>query len=123
MGGPSVLQGEQPAASRVLELLESGRAVMSWVNIGEAAYVIQRRHGRDAANETVDDLRARLASAVDADADLTRQAARIKAAGGMSYADAFAAATASIRGAVLLTGDLELLGPDRGWRTEDLWNA
>lgn len=117
------LQGEQPAATRVLQVLESGRAVMSWVNLGEVAYIVERRHGRGAADETVDDLRARLASTVEADADLTRRAARIKAAGGMSYADAFAAATASARDAILLTGDPELLRASSSWRSQDLRNA
>lgn len=96
---------------------------MSWVNLGEVAYIVERRHGPAAADETVDDLRARLASTVDADADLTREAARIKAAGGMSYADAFAAATASTRDAVLLTGDPELLRDSPSWRAQDLRNA
>ena len=41
---------------------------------------------------------------VDVDLDLTREAARFKAAGGLSYADCFAAALASQRGTSLLTG-------------------
>lgn len=117
------LQGEQPAADRVLQALESDGTAMCWVNLGEVAYIVERRHGRGAADDAIDDLRARLGATVDADAQLTREAARIKVAGGMSYADAFAAATASARDAVLLTGDPELLTSGMSWRAEDLRRA
>lgn len=65
-----------------------------------------------------DDVAADL-PAVVADAKLTRQAARIKVAGGMSDAEAFAAATALVEEAVLFTGDPELL-ESAGWRVHDL---
>jgi PIN domain nuclease of toxin-antitoxin system len=34
------LEGEEPAASRVQEALVS-RPVMSWINVGEVAYVVE----------------------------------------------------------------------------------
>lgn len=117
------LQGERPAADRVLQALESDDAAMCWVNLGEVAYIVERRHGRGAADGAIGDLRARLGATVDADAQLTREAARIKVAGGMSYADAFAAATAGARDAILLTGDPELLTSGTSWRVEDLRRA
>ena len=48
------------------------------------------------------------------------QAAAIKAEYALSYADAFAVATALAHDAVLLTGDPELLNADPAWRIEDV---
>lgn len=115
----ALLQGEEPAASRVAEALESDRAAMCWINLGEVAYIVERRHGDRVAAQTVDDLRGRLGSVVEAGGELTLVAARIKAGGGMSFADAFAAALAVETDAVLLTGDPELLYAAT-WRAEDL---
>ncbi|MGO9961864.1 MAG: PIN domain-containing protein, partial [Acidimicrobiales bacterium] len=44
---------------------------------------------------------------LEIDDDLVRRAAGIKAQGGMSYADAFAAGAASVLGCPVLTGDQE----------------
>jgi predicted nucleic acid-binding protein len=48
------------------------------------------------------------------------EAEAIKARHSMAYADAFAVAIAIGRGAVLLTGDPEILGGDASWLTADL---
>ena len=48
------------------------------------------------------------------------EAAAIKAQHAVSYADAFAVATAGAHGAVLVTGDPEILAGDPSWQTEDL---
>ena len=53
------------------------------------------------------------------DRALILEAARIKADYPMSYADAFAAATAIQLGAPLWTGDPELLVADAAWQTVD----
>ena len=47
-------------------------------------------------------------------------AARIKASHPLAYADAFALATAEAHGAVLLTGDPEILAAKGPWRVQDL---
>ena len=115
-----LLEGAEPAASRVQAELDSGRKpVMSWINLGEVYYVVRRLHGYDAAESVVRDLRPKL----DLDLpDATRilQAATIKADHACGYADAFAAATALAYQAPLLTGDPELLLPGAPWAHQDL---
>lgn len=114
-----LLEGVDPAASRVEALLEGDDSpVMSWINLGEVAYVVERVHGADEADRVVRDLRP-LLRLDDATQDRVLAAARIKATYLLAYADAFAAATALAHDAVLLTGDPELLG-DTQWATEDL---
>lgn len=114
-----LLEGAEPAASRVQSTLDVGDAVMSWINLGEVFYVIRRLHGHDSAASVVRDLRPLL------DLDLPDnvrviEAATIKADHAMAYADAFAAATAIAHDATLLTGDPELLLTGSAWRHEDL---
>lgn len=93
---------------RVLELLGDEQPLMSWINLGEIAYLEERRLGRLRADEIVDAL-ARAVRAELPDVALVRAAAHCKAQGGLSYADAFAAATAIRHDADLLTGDDELV--------------
>jgi predicted nucleic acid-binding protein len=88
--------------------IEEG-AIASWINLGEVLYIEIRRHGEERASAVVESLAEQLAHVEDADAELTRAAARIKAGGGVSYADCFAVATAERHAAPLLTGDPELL--------------
>lgn len=113
------LDGDEPAATIVQRALETERPWMSWLNLGEVAYVIQRRHGADEADLVVRQLRAALA--LD-DVTPTRvlAAARIKAKHPIAFADCFAAATAKAHAATLLTGDPELLDRKVGCRTRDL---
>lgn len=114
-----LLEGAEPAASRVAQVLEAGRPVMSWINLGEVFYIVRRDLGDDEAHEVVRDLRRGL----DPDPPSEHRvlsAAAIKADHPMAYADAFAAATAAARGAILLTGDPELLVDGAPWEWEDL---
>lgn len=92
---------------------------MSWLNLGEVAYLIERRHGTDQAADVLQQLRAALLLD-DVTADRVLAAARIKAAHPIAFADCFAAATAAGHRATLLTGDPELLERDVGCRTRDL---
>lgn len=115
----ALLEGAEPAAERVEQVLDEGRPVMSWINLGEVYYILHRDQGESEAQEVVRDLRLRL------DLDLPSEgrilsAAAIKADYPMAYADAFAAATAVAHSATLLTGDPELLLPGSPWRWEDL---
>jgi predicted nucleic acid-binding protein len=114
-----LLEDSGPAARMVEELLGRDRPAMSWINLGEVFYVVRRRHGDDAASETVRDVR----DVVDArlpDERLILDAARLKAGHPMSYADAFAAAQAIALDAELWTGDPELLVDGSAWRWRDL---
>ena len=115
----ALLDGSEPAATEVDRLLEQERPAMSWINLGEVFYVLHRRHGERAAAETVRDLRTSV-DALGPSPDLVIAAARLKATFPLSYADAFAAATAIDRSATLWTGDPELLVEGAPWAWHDL---
>ena len=53
------LDGEEPALSRIEGLLGS-RPAVSWVNLVEVYYRVERDHGRVAADDTLGALRAAL---------------------------------------------------------------
>lgn len=113
------LDGDEPAATVVQREFAKERPVMSWLNLGEVAYQLQRRHGAEEANDVV----RRLRSAVTLDAvtpERVLAAARLKADHPIAFADCFAAATAAAYRATLLTGDPELLDRKLGCRIRDL---
>ncbi len=101
------LDGEPPALARVEDILAS-RPVVSWVNLVEVYYRVERDHGRSAADETLASLRASLAPDLPGTARMI-EAARLKAVAPIALADCFALATAAAHGLVLLTGDPEIL--------------
>lgn len=101
------LDGEEPALSRVNAVIDS-RPVVSWVNLVEVYYRIERDHGRDAADDTLTALRRRLSPDLPGTARMI-EAARLKARAPVALADCFAAASAAAHGLVLLTGDPELI--------------
>jgi len=103
---------DEPSAEIVenyLNLSKNGKAklYMNVVNLGEVYYVLSRRKGVDVANIAVALLKREPITFVVADERLALMAGRIKAFHKLSYADAFAAATAIDLDAVLLTGDDE----------------
>lgn len=113
------LEGE-PAGQQVADVLTGGEPWMTLVNLGEALYVVERSRGKAAA----DDVYAFLLAAerpgggvpirwLPVDSALVRRAASLKAAGGLSYADCFAAAAAAILGCPVLTGDPEFRAAER----------
>lgn len=110
-----------PAVARAID--ESDVAVMSWVNLGEVAYIASRRDGWERAQAVVRDVAGSLLRAEQPDPDLVLDAARWKADGGISYADAFAAATAARHGCPLLTGDPELIALEGRIAVRDLRRA
>ena len=57
------VDGEQPATEAVQQAFETERPWMSWLNLGEVAYQVQRRHGAAEARLIVRRLRA--AAAMD----------------------------------------------------------
>lgn len=101
------LDGEEPAISRVNAVIES-RPVVSWVNLAEVYYRVERDHGRDAADDTLTALRRQLSPDLPGTARMI-ETARLKARAPIALADCFAAATAAAHGLVLLTGDPELV--------------
>lgn len=112
------LEGVEPAAGRA-EVSLASRPVMSWINSGEVASVVQRSAGADEARRVVRELRRVLTLELPTEARVL-EAANIKAAYPMAYADAFAVATAVAHRAVLLTGDPEIIDAGGAWLTEDL---
>lgn len=98
---------DEPAAARVERVIEDGDALMSWVNLGEVYYQTIRRRDEPRARVAVEAIRRRM-QVEEADPDLVLAAARVKAQGGVSYADAFCIATAQRHGAALYTGDPEI---------------
>jgi len=113
------LDGDEPAVSRV-ESVIAERPVISWVNLVEVYYRIERDHGRTAADETLADLRAVVTADLPGTARMI-EAARLKARAPIALGDCFAIATATAKGLVLLTGDPEIVDlRDRPCEVEDL---
>lgn len=108
-----VFLGEEPGWTDVEEILRSGEPWMTLVNLGEVAYILERASGAAGADEMWANLRAQSRPGgspvrwLDIDEALVRRAAGIKARGGLSYADAFAAGAASVLNCPVLTGDPE----------------
>jgi predicted nucleic acid-binding protein len=99
---------DEPSAERIeAEWLEGGAAICS-VNLGEALYIRIRARGESAAASEIEVVRRR-SVIVDPDWDLVAAAARVKARGGLAYADAFGMATAERLEAPLWTGDPEII--------------
>ena len=113
-----LLEGSEPTATKVQSAIDEGAAVMNWVNLGEVYYVLTRVIGADVALTTIRDLENALTT-VTPDSALILEAARIKADHAMSYADAFAAATAIRFDAPLWTGDPELFVSGAQWQSID----
>jgi len=110
----ALLQKEEPAASRVKELLElaqQGEAELSIsiINLGEVIYRVGKVKGEVQAAQTLDDIRRLPLMVVSASDEAVFGAVNLKMRHAISYADAFAAATAEQQGAVLVTGDPELV--------------
>ncbi|MHB1974405.1 MAG: PIN domain-containing protein [Acidimicrobiales bacterium] len=112
------LDGDEPAAARVEAAMPS-RPVMSSINLGEVAYIVECRAGVERASRVVRELRPRLTLDLPTEARVL-EAVHLKAGYPMAYADAFAVATAIAHGATLLTGDPEILDGDPAWPVEDL---
>jgi PIN domain nuclease of toxin-antitoxin system len=113
------LDGEEPALSRI-EGLAAERPWASWVNLVEVYYRVERDQGRDAADETLADLRAALSLDLPGSARMI-EVARLKARAAVALGDCFAVVTAAAHDSVLLTGDPEIIElPDRPCRIEDL---
>jgi predicted nucleic acid-binding protein len=113
------LDGEEPALSRVEGLIDT-RPIVSWVNLVEVYYRVERDHGRIAADDTLTSLRAALSLDLPGTARMI-ETARLKARASIALGDCFAVATAAAHGLVLLTGDPEILElPDSPCASEDL---
>jgi predicted nucleic acid-binding protein len=112
------LDGEEPSAARVHRALRR-RPVMSWINLGEVAYVLERRSGQAPARDAIRRLRPSLDLELPSERRVL-EAAALKARHRFAYADAFAVATALAHRATLMTGDPEIIRADPAWPVLDL---
>jgi ribonuclease VapC len=82
--------------------------LMSIINLGEVFYLVAKARSEMAANVVLKNLKTRQLEALSVSDALVLHAATLKARHPISYADAFAAATAIERSAPLVTGDPEM---------------
>ena len=103
---------DEPSAQQIADLIASAHEeeipiYMTVVNVGEVWYNIAREISEEDANSSVKELRDLRIQFVNADWELTQEAARFKSQHKMSYADCYAAALAKVKKADLVTGDKE----------------
>lgn len=109
------LLGDEAGAAQVKAVLRQAQAhtvqvLMNWVNVGEVAYTIERRRGKEKVYPVLGMLEATQIQLVAVGRELALKAAEIKAKYPLAYADAIAAALALDADGILLTGDPEFEG-------------
>jgi predicted nucleic acid-binding protein len=95
----------------VVEIIleETAEPYLSVVSLGEVYYIVMRRQGESAAEAIIRGVRQEEGLVIaEASWPRVKDAARIKAGGGLAYADAFVLGLAQELGAPLVTGDPEL---------------
>lgn len=108
------LQNEKPANEYIHNLIELSKKgeiklYINIVNIGEVYYRLLKTRGESAANSFWDDFSQFPIKLVGVSKSLLLTAARLKGKYPISYADAFAVATAIIHKCQLVTGDPEFM--------------
>jgi predicted nucleic acid-binding protein len=103
---------QEPGFEKIIELFEkavesSKPLFMCIVNWGEVYYQVASRFGEQKAQEVEHLIQTLPITIVEANKELTREAARIKTIKRMAYADCFAVALARLKKAELYTGDPE----------------
>jgi len=93
----------------ILQLAQQGQVTvyMSWVNLGEVYYRLQRLYGRQLARKSIEIIKSWPVTFLIVDEQATLTAGDIKSRFRLAYADAFAAAAAISNQGILLTGDPE----------------
>jgi len=104
--------GDEAGAEQVKALLRQAKGdeaiiYLSLINLGEAAYIIERRYGSERLQEVLAILAQLPITTIEASFERVLAAAHIKAHYAVSYADAFAIALAQEKGAPVVTGDPE----------------
>jgi predicted nucleic acid-binding protein len=103
---------QEPGYEKIIKLFEktvesSKPLLMCIVNWGEVYYQVLRRFGDQKAQEIEQLIQTFPITLVEANKEVTREAARIKATKRIAYADCFAVALARQKKAELYTGDPE----------------
>ena len=114
----------RPGANKVEDLIQLGVAgkrqlSMSVMNWGEVYYSTWRAHGPGVARKILEDLSQLPIEIVEADLDLTRIAAELRAEHKLPYTDCFAAALAAHRKASLATSDHDFAAVEK--KIDILW--
>ena len=100
------LDGDEPAAGIVAEVLKRERPVMSWMNLVEVQYRTARDHGREEADQVLAELRPQITEDLPGISAM-RAAAGLKADNPIALADCFAVALAADR----VDADLPIAAP------------
>jgi predicted nucleic acid-binding protein len=116
----------RPGADKVEELIHLGVAgkrqlFMSVVNWGEVYYSTWRAHGLGVARKILEDISQLPIEIADADLDLTRIAAELRADHKLPYTDCFAAALAAHRKASLASSDQDFAAVEK--KLDILWTS
>lgn len=109
----ALLQGEEPAASRVKGLIDDARQdtaelFISIINLGEVTTIVGKAKGQDEAWKTLDQIRRLSLTVLPTSEEAVFAAAGFEIDRATSYADACAAAAADHLHATPVTGDPEL---------------
>jgi predicted nucleic acid-binding protein len=110
----ALLQGEEPAASRVKQLLEMGlqseaELYISIISLGEVVYRVGKVKGEVQAYQTLGQIEHLPLTIVSASDEAVLVAADLKMRYAIPYTGSFAGGTAQYLGAVLVTADPELI--------------
>ena len=101
-------KGHETVSELLSQIVTGERyGIVSVINVGEVYYMISRKHGKSAAEQSLHVINTMPLEIVEADYLQTISAAKIKTSHKMSYADAFAAAITISKKATLITGDKE----------------
>lgn len=111
------LLGDEDGADRVADLLTDAVAsdlplLVNEINVGEVYHIVGRYRSLDEADRVIDHLESLPLEWIGNGRDEVLAAARVKARHPVSYADAFAIATAMRFDAVVVTGDREFESVD-----------
>lgn len=102
---------DEPGAQVVAEIIagEAADLYLSAVSLGEVYYIVFRRQGEPVAEEVVRGvMQEESLTTAEASWPRVKDAARIKAGGGLSYADAFVLGLSLELEAPVVTGDPEI---------------
>ncbi len=106
------LTGEEPGADTVQKFITDALAGKidlraSFVSLTEVEYITRQAKGEEVARQRLADIKALLIQWLHSDETLCSEAAKLKAAHKVSFADAFVAATAQRLNATLVHKDPE----------------
>jgi predicted nucleic acid-binding protein len=115
---------QEPGYEKIIELFDkavesSKPLLMCIVNWGEVYYQVMRRFGEQKTQEIEQLIQTLPITLIEANKEITREAARIKATKRMAYADCFAVALARLKKAELYTGDNEFKAVEK--ETKIIW--